>query len=87
MCEYCNAVRDQARVLLALAFVGQSHATVLQTIAYIHAALRRNAVETNQEVEFADLWVKLMKLEFEYINSIWPQEPQFDPDFDFREHI
>ena len=67
--------------------LGQASGDILQTIAYIHAALRRDALEVGKEVEFADLWIELTQQEFQYINSIWPQEPHFDPDFDFRSHI
>jgi len=88
MCNHCDAIRFQAAMIMQLTFAGQTTGNVLQTIAAIHAALRRDAVEVGKEVEFAELWVDMMQKEFEYINEINPQEPsEFDPKFDFRKHI
>lgn len=81
-------VRTAAAFLFQFTFIKWSYYRVLQCLAVMHSAMRRDAAESGEEELFDATWKQLIIKETNSINLSNPIEPKvFDEKFDFRMHI
>lgn len=81
-------VRTAAAFLFQFTFIKWSCYRVLQCLAVMYSAMRRDAAESGEEELFDATWEQLIIKETNSINLSNPIEPKaLDEKFDFRMHM
>ncbi len=73
--------------VFTIVFADRSGEEIARTLACMVAALKFEAFEFNQEVQFNKFFNQLIEGELKYLHDKMPKEPKLDDNFDFRAMI